>query len=73
MKGEWIRLTEPVYRQKQAGEASRDAVSRSRKDDVYMELISAVKKLTVYAESLKGHSNSELKKLTRHILDLTEK
>ena len=73
LKGEWIRLTEPVYRQKQSGESARDAAPRSRRDDVFRDLISAVKKLTVYAESLKGHSNSELKKLTKRILELTEK
>ena len=73
LKGEWIRLTEPVYRQKQSGESARDAAPRSRRDDVFRDLIRAVKKLTVYAESLKGHSNSELKKLTKRILELTEK
>ena len=72
LKGEWIRLTEPVIRKKSPAAAGASA-ARDKKDQTYEELRSAVSALDRYTEKLKGHANSELKKLTKKILDLIGK
>ena len=67
-----IRLTEPVIRKKSPAAAGASA-ARDKKDHTYEELRSAVSALDRYTEKLKGHANSELKKLTKKILDLIGK
>ena len=72
LKGEWVRLTEPVIRKK-SPEAANNSAAREKKDHIYEDLRSAVFALDRYTETLKGHANSELKKLTKRILDLIGK
>ena len=68
LKGEWIRITEPVFRKK---EAKAVPVSSGKKDQTpYKELMKAVKDLNDYAESLKNVSNGELRKMTDKIREL---
>ena len=69
LKGEWIRLTDPVYRKKENTAAT--AVPKSKgKDSPYSELIDAVKALKSYAETLQDASNGEIRKLTGKIREL---
>ena len=68
LKGEWIRITEPVYRKKEKkGDSSSPSTG---KDNAYTDLIKAVQDLHDYADSLKGHSNHELRKLTKQIMEI---
>ena len=68
-KGEWIRITDPVYRENKKGDR-RDRTSSEKKDSVYADLRKAVESLDQYTRSIEGYSNYELKKLTEKILAL---
>ena len=66
LKGEWIRLTDPIYRKKGKAEKT-DPSARKRKESAYEDLREAVHLLDQYTEGLSGHSNHELKVLTNRI------
>ena len=68
-KGEWIRLTEPVYRKKKS---EKKKAEKKKEKDEYGKLMEAVKALTGYAASLKNHSNGEIRSLTERIRDLID-
>ena len=65
-KGEWVRLTEPVYRQK----ARAKKTEPKKTEDLYGRLMEAVKELTAYAGKMKDCANGEIRTLTEKILDL---
>ena len=69
LKGEWIRLTDPVYKKNRKTEYGEPA-ARKRKESAYEDLRDAVRELDFYTESLKDHSNHELKVLTNRIRSL---
>ena len=69
LKGEWIRLTDPVYRKKENAAAAAAPKSKG-KDSPYRDLMEAVKALKSYAETLQGASNGEIRKLIGKIRDL---
>ena len=71
LNGCWIRLTEPVPK-KNAGKQESLPSGRRQKEAPYGDLKLAVAKLADYVETLKGHSNDEIRKLTEKILSLTE-
>ena len=64
--GEWIRLTDPVYRKKPTA-AKKDSASGKKKESAYDNLRDAVRDLEKYTAALSGHSNHELKKLADRI------
>lgn len=66
LKGEWIRLTAPVYKEGKTNKTADSSAPR-RKESAYMDLRSAVKALDLYTETLTGHSNHELKMLADRI------
>ena len=66
VKGEWIRLTEPVYRENKKGE-KRERSASEKKDNVYADLRRAVEDLDLYTRHIEGYSNHELKLLTEKI------
>ena len=68
LKGEWIRLTEPIRRKKKTGPETKE--SSKKKESAFNDLLDAVASLEQYTASLSGHSNHELKTLTKQILDL---
>ena len=70
LKGEWIRLTEPVVKKKSTASGSGVSVAKDKKDKAYNDLMAAVSSLERFTEQLKGHANSEIKQLTKKILDL---
>ena len=69
LKGEWIRLTEPVIKKKPSGSAIRTEAGE-KKEKAYDELLQAVHALQQYAENMKEHANGEVRQLTNRILDL---
>ena len=69
LKGEWIRLTAPVYKEGRTNKTADSSAPR-RKESAYMDLRSAVKALDLYTETLAGHSNHELKMLADRIRSL---
>ena len=66
LKKEWIRLTDPVYRNKSSAE-SGEQPSRKKKKTAYTQLTEAVEELNRYTATLSGHSNHELRKLAEKI------
>ena len=73
LKGEWIRLTEPVIKKKSSSAGSVISAAKDKKEKAYTDLRAAVSALERYTEQLKGHANSEIKQLTKRILDLMKK
>lgn len=73
LKGEWIRLTEPVIKKKSSAAGSGTSAAKDKKEKAYTDLRAAVSALESYTEQLKGHANSEIKQLTKRILDLMKK
>ena len=69
LKGEWIRLTDPVYKEKD-NRGKAEPASKKRKDSAYEELLSAVRELETFASGLRGHANGELKDLAGKIRSL---
>ena len=69
LSNEWIRITDPVYKEKAPNERS-GSDSRKKREDSFTDLQQAVEELDRYTRSLEGHSNHELKELARQIRDL---
>ena len=69
IKGEWIRLTDPVYKEKKKQDPS-ETEGRRVKENVYTDLRKAVSELDIYTIGLEGHSNFEIKELTAKIRSL---
>ena len=69
LTGEWIRLTDPVYKENRKPDKTSSQAS-ARKEDFYAELRNAVAELDEYTRRMEGHSNYELKTLKDRILEL---
>ena len=67
---EWIRLTDAVYRKTQNRGIKNSGSAREKDDQLYRNLLEAVQELHIYATGLKGHANSEIRKLTQKIRDM---
>ena len=67
LKGEWVRLTEPVRKKPAAG---TEAVACRKKDSPYRDLLDAVEALRDYTEKMKESSNGEIRRLTEQIRGL---
>ena len=66
---EWIRLTDPVYKEKKPAEKGSPA-AKKKKESAYRELRDAVKALDLYTQGLEGCANQELKRLADRIREL---
>ena len=69
LTGEWIRLTDPVYKENRKPDKTSSQAS-ARKENFYAELRNAVAELDEYTRRMEGHSNHELKTLKDRILEL---
>jgi metallo-beta-lactamase family protein len=67
MTGEWIRLTDPVYRKKTTNAGERAPAEKKRTNTDYLALKNALLDLSMYIDQLSNHSNSELRDLTQKI------
>ena len=67
MTGEWIRLTDPVYRKKTTNAGERAPAEKKRTNTDYLTLKNALLALSMYIDQLSNHSNSELRDLTQKI------
>ena len=67
LRGEWILLTDPVYRRKKKKEKKTET---KKEKDPYALLMEAVKELTAYAGKMKHHANGEIRSLTDRINEL---
>ena len=71
LRHEWVRLTDPVYKTKKRKKDEPDSVApRNKKETLYQELLLAVEALSEAVKELNGHSNAEIKSLTKKIRDL---
>ena len=68
LSGEWIRLTEPVFKENRKPSGNGQPVVK--KENAYSELRKAVNALDLYTQGMEGYSNYELKKLKDRILEL---
>ena len=66
LRGEWIQLTEPVYREKK----KEHRTERKKESDPYKQLMAAVSELSAYAGKMKHHANGDIRALTDRIYDL---
>ena len=66
LKKEWVRLTDPVYKNKSGTDSSGQQGHR-KKESAYTELREAVRELDSYTAQLSEHSNHELKQLAEKI------
>ena len=66
LSGEWVRLTDPVYRRNPSGTAA-DAPVTKKKASPYNDLLAALNELNEYAIRLKDAANSEIRELTKDI------
>ena len=73
LKGEWIRLTDPVpKKQNSSFPAASSSAPAKKKNTVYLELMDALKKLNDYASSMKDASNNDIRQLTEQIRRLMD-
>ena len=68
LKGEWIRLAAPVYKEKPRPAAQ--AKQRSSANQDYLRLVAAAEALLEQAKSMQNHANGDIRKLTRQIQSL---
>ncbi len=68
LKGEWIRLTDPVPKKQQRSVPAE--IPSKKKDSPYKELLNSIQSLKKYAEGLEQASNGEIRKLTEAIRNL---
>jgi metallo-beta-lactamase family protein len=66
-KGEWIRLTDPVWLKKEGRRNENTSASREKRSQLYRTLIENAEALVEYAERMKEHSNGEIRELTEKI------
>ncbi len=68
LKGEWIRLAAPVYKEKPRPAAQTKQRSSANQD--YLRLVAAAEALLEQAKSMQNHANGDIRKLTRQIQSL---
>ena len=69
LKGEWIRLTEPVRLRKEKPASARSSASDKKE---YRQLVSAAEALLAKARGMEQYANGDLRSLTRKIEALLE-
>ena len=67
LTGEWIRLTDPVYKKKTTNAGERVPAEKKRSNTDYLALKNALLDLSMYIDQLSNHSNGELRDLTQKI------
>ena len=67
LAGEWIRLTDPVLKKKNAPSGDGAVSAKKQTNTDYLELKNALLDLTSYVGRIAGHANSEFRDLTRRI------
>ena len=67
LSGEWIRLTDPVYKKKTTHTDVNAPAPRKQINPDYLELKNALLDLNNYIEQISQHSNNEMRELTRKI------
>ena len=67
---EWIRLTVPVYKTKTKKKEANETAPANKKEQLYRDLLYALQMLTEAVRAMVGHSNAEIKSMTKKIRDL---
>ena len=70
LRHEWIRITDPVWKEKSKKKEAEHAAVLSKNESLYRNLVQAGQDLSDLIRSLEGHSNAEIKALTNKIRDL---
>lgn len=73
LKGEWIRLTDPIPKKQNISlQSASSSAPAKKKNTVYQELLDAMKKLNDYTASMKEASNNDIRHLTEQIRKLMD-
>ena len=72
LKGEWIRLTEPVVRNKTKKANVHTEKKQDKASMLYDDLLDAAEQLLDAVRKMKGHSNQEITHWTKKIRELIE-
>ena len=67
LTGEWIRLTDPVFKKKTARTGENVPSAKKQANPDYLELRNAVLDLNNYVDQITQHSNNEMRELARKI------
>ena len=67
LAGEWIRLTDPVFKKKLTYASEEISPAKKRSNSDYLDLKNALLDLNSFVERISDHSNNELRELTRKI------
>ena len=70
LRHEWIRLTVPVYKTKNRKKETGESAPQNKKEQLYRELLLAADALKETVIAMEGHSNAEIKSMTKKIRDL---
>ena len=70
LKGEWIRLKEPVVRNKTKKAGARIEKKQDKASLLYDDLLDAAEQLLDAAKNMKGHSNQEIAQWTKKIREI---
>ena len=68
--GEWIRLTEPVFRSKEKEMNRKQQAKTYKEKEAYQEAMEAAEELLNKVKGMEGHANHELRQLVRQIRNL---
>jgi metallo-beta-lactamase family protein len=71
-RGEWIRLTDPVICRKPVSQDASAKKQDRKKNTAYEDFRNTLDRFLAYADTLRGVSNSELRKMTETIRKLME-
>lgn len=71
-RGEWIRLTDPVICRKPDSQGASAKKQDRKKNTAYEDFRNTLDRFLAYADTLRGVSNSELRKMTETIRKLME-
>ncbi len=67
IQGEWIRLTDPVFRSKEKEQNRKRQSKTGKEKEAYQEVVEAAEGLLRKVKEMKGHANQELRQLAKQI------
>ncbi len=67
---EWVRLTVPVYKTNNKKKEADETAPANKKDILYRELVQAAEALAETVRTMEGHSNAEIRAMTKKIREL---
>lgn len=70
LRHEWVRLTVPVYKTRSKKKDADSSAPVNKKEALYRDLLQSLQQLNDAVKAMEGHSNAEIKSMTKKIRDL---